>query len=491
MSTFDRRAFLRRSAGAAVGAAAAGPFQGFLAASVYADPASPVIGPVADLRDGVVRLALPPGFAYRSFHDNSAGAVLSNGTTMPGRHDGMTAFAGPSLDTVRLVRNHEINGAGSVFAAGAPVYDTAARGGTTTTVVGLRGEVTSSVASLTGTQNNCAGGPTPWGSWVTCEETINGPDVFDDFTRGTRPPNTFITNALLQQPHGFIFEVPTTGAASAQPITSAGRFAHEAVVFDSSDGVLYLTEDDFGLPSGFYKYVPPSNAVRSGRIDDGGELFMLAVDDRPRIDLTARYGAGTKFTTHWVRIDDPNPTFPTSGGLPTVTNDEAIRAVAEQGWAQGAAYFSRLEGVAIDGHRVYFTSTQGGGNPEDPDVSVARTTGYGKGSGQVWSLHTRSGQLELVYESPGPDALDLPDNITVSRRGTLVVCEDGTNLNFIRGITKNGRLFTFAQNIIANRTGDEFAGATFSPGYETLYVNIHGSNALTFAIWGPWKDVGF
>ena len=103
--------------------------------------------------------------------------------------------------------------------------------------------------------------------------------------------------------------------------------------------------------------------------------------------------------------------------------------------------------------------------------------------------------LELIYESPGPDTLDLPDNITVSKRGTLVVCEDNVNDNYVRGLTWDGKLFNIALNRVVSRTGairynDEFAGATFSPDGHTLFVNIQASRGMTFAIWGPWASIG-
>ena len=114
----------------------------------------------------------------------------------------------------------------------------------------------------------------PWGSWITCEETVNGPDVGPDFTGASNVP--------LQQRHGFIFEVPAGGQSDRQPITMAGRFAHEAAAFDPRHGHLYLTEDNFGFPSGLYRYVPPSNPMDTGRLEDGGRLQMLAVDGRAK-----------------------------------------------------------------------------------------------------------------------------------------------------------------------------------------------------------------
>ena len=507
MDHIGRRAFLKGGIGVAAGAAFAGPFQGFVAHAAGAAPSKVPnlgpLGPVADARDGVVRLHLPPGFQYRSFHDNQAvpKPTLAGGAFVPGRHDGMAAFAGPTSGTVILIRNHEINSFGAPFAAGVPVYDARGPGGTTSTVVDLQGNVQSAVASLTGTQMNCAGGRMPWGAWVSCEETVNGPDVFDDFTRATvsppGAPDTYVQNKELLQKHGFIFEVPVSGAASAQPITHAGRFPHEAVAYDPKDGVLYLTEDDFGFPSGFYQYVPPVHPGRAGRIQDGGHLFMLAVEGRPNIDLSATQDPRAQFKVRWIPIDNPNPTYPMTtdpvrGVIPTVTNDQALHAVAEQGWADGAARFSRLEGAVYDGNVVYFCSTQGAGTPEDPDISTARPTGYGKGAGQIWAYHTRSRKLSVVFQSPGRNVLDFPDNATTTKKGTIILCEDNTDFNFLRGLTPKGELFDLAVNQImtpSNRTGDEFAGATFSPDFSTLFVNIQASNGMSFAIWGPWDKV--
>ena len=91
--------------------------------------------------------------------------------------------------------------------------------------------------------------------------------------------------------------------------------------------------------------------------------------------------------------------------------------------------------------------------------------------------------------------LDLPDNLTTSRRGTLIVCEDGSNDNYVRGLTRGGRIFDIALNRLVSRTGvprfeDEFAGATFSPDGGTLFVNIQAARGISFAIRGPWERIG-
>ena len=520
MTELDRRAFLARSAAATAGAATlGGPFAGFLAAPAGArhrrpgDPPAALV-PTPDEADGVVRLALPDGFRYRSFQQSSLAnpITLDDGSKLPGRHDGMAAFParrhydrhhddrgdwrgrGDDHRHSRgrgsvLVRNHEENGSlvGGAFGLGvAPVYDSAAKGGTSTIHVTRKGEVLESFASLGGTQMNCSGGPMPWGSWVTCEETVNGNDVGDDFTRGSAPPTTYIQNARLTQRHGYIFEVPAYGEASAEPIRHAGRFAHEAVAFDPRGGSLYLTEDNFGFASGFYRYDPPVSPWRAGRLVDGGKLWMLKVKGETNRDLSGSFANGTSFPVEWVRIDEPDKDFGAPvGGVPNATNDEAIVFVGDQGRAKGAAIFSRLEGAVYDHGWVFWTSTQGGAQ-----VAPTPPSGFGDGAGQIWGLDIKRQRLHMLYESPSPDILDFPDNVTTSERGTIVICEDGGNGNFLRGLSRHGQLFDIAQNKIAGEENDEFAGSTFSHDGRTLYVNIQDSTGLSFAIWGPWGRIG-
>jgi secreted PhoX family phosphatase len=486
MRSVTRRTFLQGAVASAGATMVGGPFQGFVAraAGVAAGPRAPLV-PVPDLRDGEVRLHVPEGFRYRSFHDTETEVVLDDGTVLPGRHDGMAAFPAPNGNVI-LVRNHELNAPGPAFGPGEP-YDAMGQGGTTTIEVSPRGRVLNAFTSLNGTQMNCSGGPMPWGSWITCEETINGPDVGPDFTG--------VSNVPLEKRHGFIFEVPAGGQSDRQPITRAGRFAHEAVAFDPRDGILYLTEDNFAFPSGFYRYIPRRDPLQIGRLDNRGRLQMLAVAGTPNADLARRRRVGARFDVEWVDIDDPAPTFPfTPGEEPTTTNDEALVYVGDQGRAQGAAFFSRLEGSAFDDGVVYFCSTQGGGRPEESFGPIE--DGYGNGSGQIWAYHTREQQLELVFQSSGPEELDFPDNVTTSPRGTLVLCEDNVNDNYVRGLSQRGRLFDIALNrVVSQITGqprfnDEFAGSTFSPNGRTLFVNIQASRGMSFAIFGPWNEIG-
>jgi secreted PhoX family phosphatase len=232
----------------------------------------------------------------------------------------------------------------------------------------------------------------------------------------------------------------------------------------------------------------------TGELGNDGQLQMLRVMGSTNAHLEGNGVAGTQYAVDWVDIDDPSPTFPhTPGETAPTANDIALVYVGTQGRAQGAAGFSRLEGAVYDRGVVYFTSTQGGGAPE---TGPQLTLGYGRGFGQVWGYHVEDQVLELVFQSPGPSTLDFPDNVTTSARGTLILNEDSTGDNFLRGLSRKGELFDIALNRLVSqltglpRFGDEFAGSTFSPDGDTLFVNIQASRGMSFAIWGPWGRVG-
>ena len=177
----ERRHFLRGTIAAAGAAVALPALQGLdllrINGRVQAAKGKGGYGPLvpaADLRDGVNRIALPEGFQYRSF--SPAGATMSDGNPVPLAHDGMAVFNMPD-GRFRLVRNHEDrNGPGEgSTAVDANAYDGAAGGGTTTLVVNpFTRELERDFVSLNGTIVNCAGGATPWNSWITCEETNAG-----------------------------------------------------------------------------------------------------------------------------------------------------------------------------------------------------------------------------------------------------------------------------------------------------------------------------
>ncbi len=482
MNKSDRRTFLKQGAvGLAALGAAAGPFGGLAARAAngrrfarHNGGYGPLL-PIPELDSGQVLLNLPEGFHYRVL--NRVGDPMSDGFATPARADGMAAFPWRA-NRVRLVRNHEVTFDPGSFGPPEAAYDKRSGGGTTTLEVTRDRRLAGVWTSLNGTNFNCAGGRTPWGTWITCEETVNGPDSNINFLGQTM---------TLEKQHGYLFEVPASRGPGhlevGDPITSAGRFAHEAVAVDPASGALYMTEDDFAYWSGLFRYLPPHNPRRTKRVADGGRLQVLGVVPHGAhgpvtVNLSNNQEVGVTYKVAWIDIEDPNPTFPTGIG-----NDPASRVVYQEGESKGAAQFSRLEGIDYFGGRMYIASTEGGG----PFPGGNGSAGFGDGFGQVWVYDIAAETITLLFESPGQDVLDLPDNITISpRHKSVLLCEDSSGANFLRGLTQNGLLFDFALNAFPGRTSDEFAGATFSPDTQTLFVNLQATG-VTFAIWGPWE----
>jgi secreted PhoX family phosphatase len=475
MGNMNRRTFLRRGTIAAAGGAVlAGPAAPLVAyAGKGNGPKASGYGPLqpsVDKTTGEVLLNLPKSFKYRTLGEE--GSIMTDGVPTPVRHDGMAVFPGPN-GSVRLVRNHEV-----LFNTGAigdvsKAYDRVGSGGTTTLEVKGNGNQVDSWVSASGTTFNCSGGAMPYGTWVTCEESIAGPDLDADFVG--QGPN-------LNEKHGYIYEVSaSTGPnenALTVPIRAAGRFTHEGAAMDPATGVLYLTQDNFIAPSGLYRYLPKpgTNPMIDGHLSDDGALEMLAVVDgagNPMgTDLFNLEVVGTSYDIGWVPIADPDPTFAT-----TNPNIE-ISTVSSQGLAVGAAAFSRLEGIRYSNGLLYFTSTQGGeGRPGGSGFQT-----FGPGWGQVWALDIAAQQLNVIFQSPSDSVLELPDNLAVSPKGSLALCEDGDDPNFLRGLTPAGELFDFAQNVGSDA---EFTGATFSPNGQALFFNIQ-SPGRTYMVWGPF-----
>lgn len=423
MNQLDRRRFLSAT-GAAFAALSA---SGCLARGPAAQMAKGY-GPL--LPDPGALLDLPQGFSYRVI--SALGEAMSDGGTVPDAADGMGCLALPG-GKLALVRNHELKPRQASGGASGLAFDRTPEGvilpgGTTTLILDSRSlTVERQFRSLSGTIRNCAGGITPWGSWLTCEE---------DVTRA---------GSKAMRDHGWVFEVPAsaTGPVDPVPLIAMGRFNHEAAAVDPATGIVYLTEDrGDGL---LYRFIPSV----PGKLAQGGKLQALAAT-APAL--------GSWSAVRWIDLDNPE------------SPDDDLRL---RGAAKGALTFARGEGIHMGNGELFFMCTSGGAAE----------------LGQIFRLRPgKSGdRLQLFFESTDPAQLNYGDNLTVAPDGQLVVCEDQyTEVvdNHLRGVTRDGRSYPLARI----RIQTEPAGACFSPDGRVLFLNLF-SPAKTLAVTGPWAHL--
>ncbi len=425
-------------------------------------------------------LDLPAGFEYRVI--SRMGQRMDDGFLVPGRADGMASFPGPDGTTI-VVRNHELANLATarhptLMGAFGPNYELLPRldrdlvydyadgrpplGGCTTFVYNTRAQkLEREFLSLAGTSINCAGGLTPWGSWISCEETEQLESPGQGFTKR----------------HGYAFEVPATSdlaVAEPLPLLGMGRFVKEACCVDPATSIVYLTED---LHDGlFYRFIPNM----PGQLSKGGRLQALAVRNRPSLD-----------TRNW-NVTSSSRSDSSAPPAQTINVNEVLECdwvdlddvdspnsdLRYRGFKSGAARFARGEGMYWAQHSAYIVCTNGGRAKR----------------GQVWRYvpsrfegtadeRTFPGRLELFVEPNDASIIDMPDNVAAAPNGDLILCTDNGRENFLHGLTPRGDLYRIARNAMS---ASEFAGACFSPDGSTLFVNIQDLG-LTLAVTGPWR----
>ena len=339
---------------------------------------------------------------------------MSDGLPTPGCHDGQAVFAA-GRGRARLIRNHELDldipGVGQRSLSKTMAYDRAAPAGCTSSLYDLdSSRLLESFLVLNGTLSNCGGAPTPWGSWLSCEETTDG------------------VGAGYEKPHGYVFEVPAgaRGPVAPAPLKAMGRFEHETAPIDPRTGIVYLTEDNGDPGDGFYRFVPR----RTGHLAAGGRLQMLAVTGEKDYDTATGQRVGEVLDTHWVDIDEPDPS----------DAEDNPGAVYSQGRARGGCRFLGLEGSAWSDGGVTFVASEAGDG----------------GNGQVWRYVPAghdTGKLQLLFESPNQRTLNQPDTVAVAPNGAVLLAEDGDGEdaaggdNWLRVLTRAGGIANLARVI--------------------------------------------
>jgi secreted PhoX family phosphatase len=439
--------------------------------------------PLVDDPEGI--LALPPGFAYEIVTYAGRTQLNDGEGPTPSNHDG-TAVFDARRGRLRLIQNHELPAGSTLGVPHVPgtVYDPTAvmAGGCTVIETDRRGRNHGEWVGISGTLVNCAGGPTPWGTWLTCEET--------EIKAGT-PWSGNGQSGTYSKDHGYVFEVFAGGRTEPAPIKAFGRYAHEALAVDPKRERVYLSEDASNPNGLFYRWTAPKGLRLGPDVahmlgDTAGTLEAMAIimDDGsvlPDVAYLTSAQLGRPFPVRWVNVPE---------------RDGQTTSVRKQ-FTDEITRGKKFEGVFGTEKGVYVVNSFAFNTGDLPADAV-------KHDGMVWFYSYAEQTITLVTYFPHQTTTDSgtaprydgvvfdgPDNVTVTPWGTLVLAEDGVGASHVLSSTPGGPTYAIARNQLNIGTAEapeysEFTGPTFTSDGKVLFVNIQ-TPGITLAVTGPWE----
>lgn len=463
----------------------------------------------------------------------AAGATAYTGTFLSaadaekvagGNHDGMHFYALPNVDANQrglLAINHELPDyailmAGAYNAAtatpeqkqialsavGVSVIEVQQTGGkwavvqgsafnkrySGNTVFNVSGPAASAVgATVVGTLNNCSSGHTPWGTYLTCEETT------DNYLDPTQPVNGY----------GWVAEIDPQNQIAGLPVkrTALGRFDHEntAYMLDASNTMaLYLGDD--GTPGCIYKFVPSAKVNTSDRTANAGLLDTGTL-------YAAKFNADG--TGQWIALVQgqnglvPGATDPgntTQGPQTPVTIDFATQAdvlinTKAAARVAGATLMDRPEWITVGpDNRIYVTLTNNGGRQITDTANPRTTNSHGHivrwtedgnspaATSFKWEIFLLGGDPRLSADNLkgniNGDTFSSPDGIRVDPQGRLWVQTDAGTGSTITSTFGNNAMYYIDQatkastRFLVGPNGCEITGLAYTPDLKTFFINI-------------------
>ena len=356
-----------------------------------------------------------------------------------------------------------------------------------------------------GTLNNCASGMTPWGTYLTCEETT------DNYLDPSRPVNGY----------GWVVEIDPQGVFPPVKRTALGRFDHENTAYMlDSDNTLAIYMGDDSTPGCVYKFVATNKYNSTNRdankdLLDTGKLYAAEF----KADGTGVWKELTQGLNGLVAgaQDLGNVTQLAVGVTPTATivnfntqSDVLIETKAAARVA-GATLMDRPEWVTVGpDRRIYCTFTNNGSrlradaanprinNTQGHIIRWTETASSAKATTFAWELFLQAGDSRLTASNHKGnivgDSFTAPDGIDVDPKGRLWVQTDSSTSATTTNTFGNNAMYSVdpvtkkSTRFLTGPDGCEITGLTYTPDLKTFFVNIQHPTTWPGTVTGQGKS---